>query len=477
MPTPPAELLSLIVVFQPLFTQPIWEHAKVLLLGALLARGKRTVTACLRVVGLSQEKAFQNYHRVLNRASWCALQASRILLGLLVLLLPPEATVVIGADDTIERRRGKQIKGLGCYRDPVRSSHQYVVKCFGLKWLALMLLVKLPWSRRVWALPFLTVLCRAQVEGQTPKVWPTRRRRKSRKTQKTKAKTALPIATPRQHKTAIDRLMILLRVVHRWLPERLVVLVVDGGYAAVKLALVCAATPNLALVTRLRWDASLYHDAPPRAAGQRGPTPDKGKRQRSPQQVVKRKDTSWAEHEVDWYGGARKKLWLHERTALWHTPGEAPVKIRYVITRDPAGKLRDEVFATTKLDATPAQILAWVVMRWSVETTFEESREHLGLETGRQWSDLAIERTTPCLLGLFSLVVLLTHQLHPDGQVPTLTAAWYAKPEATFSDCLILVRKHLWRSLNYVDSAPQAELVSFPAPVWEHWLSCLAGAA
>jgi hypothetical protein len=477
MHTLPAELLNLIVVFQPLFTKPVWEHAKVLLLGALLARGKRTVTACLRVVGLSEEKDFQNYHRVLNRACWSALQASRILFGLLLLLLPPEIPVVIGADDTIERRRGKQINGLGCYRDPVRSSHKYTVKCFGLKWLSMMLLVKLPWSSRVWALPFLTVLCRAQVEGQTPKVWHTRRRRKSSKRTKAKTKIALPKATPRQHKTAIDKLMILIRMVHRWLPKRLIVLVVDGGYSAVKLALVCGNTPNLALVTRLRWDASLYHDAPKRVEGQRGPTPEKGARQRSPQQVVNRKDTVWEESEVSWYGGTKKKLLLYSRTALWHTAGEAPVKIRYVITRDPEGKLRDEVFATTKLDATPAQIIEWVVMRWSVETTFEEGREHLGLETQRQWSNLAIGRTTPCLLGLFSLVVLLTNKLQPDGKVPTLTAAWYAKPEATFSDCLILVRKHLWRSLNYVDSAPKAESVSYPASVWEHWLSCLAGAA
>lgn len=230
-------------------------------------------------------------------------------------------------------------------------------------------------------------------------------------------------------------------------------------------------------MTRLRWDASLYHDAPKRTQAQRGKKPEKGARQRSPEEVVNRQDTVWEESEVDWYGGLKKKLLLFSRTALWHTPGEAPVKIRYVITRDPEGKLRDEVFATTNPDATPAQIIEWVVMRWSVETTFEEGREHLGLETQRQWSDLAIGRTTPCLLGLFSLVVLLTHKLQPDGKVPTLTAAWYAKPEATFSDCLILIRKHLWRSLNYVDSAPRAESVSFPAPAWEHWLSCLAGAA
>ena len=476
MQTLPAELLNLIVVFQPLFTKPTWKHAKVLLLGALLARGKRTVTACLRVVGLSEEKAFQNYHRVLNRARWSAWQASRILLGLLLLLLPAASAVVIGADDTIERRRGRAINGVGCYRDPVRSSHKYVVKCFGLKWLSLMLLVKLPWSSRVWALPFLTVLCRARGEGQTAKVWHTRRRRRKNK-QQAKVEVALVKATPRQHKTAIDILMILMRQVHRWLPERLVVLVVDGGYAAVKLALVCAGTPNLALVTRLRWDASLYHQAAARVAGQRGPTPGKGARQRSLKQWAARSDTPWEETEVAWYGGQKKKLLLFSRTALWHTPGQAPVAIRYVITRDPAGKLRDEVFACTKQDATPAQIIEWVVMRWSVETTFEEARAHLGLETQRQWSDLAIGRTTPCLLGLFSLVVLLTHRLQPDGNVPVLKAAWYEKPEATFSDCLILVRKHLWRSLNYVNSAPGAESVSFPAPAWEHWLSCLAGAA
>ena len=477
MHTPPAELLNLIVVFQPLFTKPTWEYAKVLLLGALLARGKRTVTACLRVVGLSEEKAFQNYHRVLNRARWSSWQASRILLRLLLLLMPPDGVVVIGADDTIERRRGKRINGLGCYRDPVRSSHKYLVKCFGLKWLSLMLLVKLPWSNRVWALPFLTVLCRAQQEGQRAKVWHTRRRRRSRNRRPANVKAAPEKATPRQHKTAVDLLMILIRQVHRSLPERLVVLVVDGGYAAVKLALVCAGTPNLALVTRLRWDASLYHPPAPRADGQRGPTPCKGARQRSLKQWAARTDTPWEEQEVSWYGGGKKKLRLFSRTALWHTPGEEPVAIRYVITRDPEGKLRDEVFACTKQEATPAQIIEWVVMRWSVETTFEEAREHLGLETQRQWSDLAILRTTPCLLGLFSLVVLLTNRLQPDGKVPVLKAAWYEKPEATFSDCLILVRKHLWRSLNYVNSAPAADLVSFPAPAWEHWLSCLAGAA
>jgi DDE superfamily endonuclease len=483
MQTLPAELLNLIVVFQPLFTKPVWEHAKVLLLGALLARGTRTVTACLRAVGLGEEKHFQNYHRVLNRARWSAWQASRILFGLLLLLVPTSGAIVIGADDTIERRRGRHIKGTGCYRDPVRSSQKYVVKCFGLKWLCLMLLVKLPWSGRVWALPFLTVLCRARQAGQTAKVWRTKRRRQNKQKSGNKTKARAQVkksatgALPRQHKSAIDILMMLMRQVRRWVPQRLIVLVVDGGYSAVKLALVCAQLPNVALVTRLRWDASLYHSPAPRAAGQRGVTATKGARQRTLKEWAARKDTPWEECEVAWYGGQKKTMKLFSRTALWYTPGEAPVEIRYVIARDPEGQCRDEVFACTKLDATPAQIIEWVVMRWSVEVTFEEARAHLGVETQRQWSDLAIARTTPCLLGLFSLVTLLTQRLQPDGQVPIQTAAWYAKPEATFSDCLVLVRKHLWRSLYLVNSAETAEPISFSASAWEHWLSCLAGAS
>jgi DDE superfamily endonuclease len=484
MRTLSAELLSLIVVFQPLFTKPTWEHAKVLLLGALLQRGKRTVTACLRVVGLGDEKHFQNYHRVLNRAKWDSLQASKILFGVIVLALPAQVPVVIVGDDTIERRRASKIKGRGCYRDPVASSRKNVVICFGLKWLSLMVLVALPWSSRVWALPFLTVLCRAKQDGQRAKVW-RHHRRKPRKKEQGKAKArapqkaacVLPKSTPRQHKTAVDILMILIRLVHRWLPGRLIILVVDGGYAAVKLALICTGTPNVVLLFRLRGDAKLYDKPGPQIAGKPGPRPLKGARRLSPQQRAAHPETVWEEKELNWYGGQKKKMLIYSETALWQTEGEAPAEIRYVIARDPEGKLPDGFFATTKLDATPEQILAWMVMRWSVEVTFEEAREHLGMETQRQWSDLAIARSTPCLLGLFSLVALFVQRLHPDGKVPVLTTAWYEKAEATFSDCLFLVRKHLWRSIEYTESGRKANSVYLPAHVWEHLLSCLAGAA
>jgi hypothetical protein len=333
-------------------------------------------------------------------------------------------------------------------------------------------------------LPFLTVLCPAKLEGQPSKAcrYRSRRRRQVGKGKGCHSKKAQPkfVATgktPRQHKTAVDLLMSMIRLAHRWLPERTLVLVVDGGYAAVKLALACQRLKKIALVMRFHWDAALYQAPKARAEGQRGPTALKGARQRSPKAWAARSDTPWTESEVEWYGGQRKKMLIFTRTALWYTPRYPPVEIRYVLTRDPEGKLRDEVFACTDTGASAEEIIKWFVLRWGLEVTFEEMREQMGMETQRQWSDLAIARTTPILMGLFSLVVIYTRKLRPDGKIPILSSAWYDKVEVTFSDCLAMVRKHLWSSGLDVKSAREADFVSLPRRQWEHLLSCLSTAA
>ena len=158
MPTLQAEYRTILGAFARLFSTRIWEHVKILLIGAILSPAERTVTAALRVMGLSGEKHFENYHRVLNRALWSSLEASHILLGLLIRTFASRGPIIMGLDDTIERRRGAKIKAKGIYRDPVRSSHSHFVKASGLRWLSLMLLTPIPWAERVWALPFLTVL-------------------------------------------------------------------------------------------------------------------------------------------------------------------------------------------------------------------------------------------------------------------------------------------------------------------------------
>jgi DDE superfamily endonuclease len=448
MPPLPEAIILVLAPFTPLFSQRVWCHAQVLLLGALLAPGARTVTAALRVMGLSGERHFTNYHRVLNRATWSALRGSQILLGLLItFLVPLGATIILGADDTLERRSGRQITAKSCYRDAVRSSKKHVIRCFGLKWVSMMLLVPVPWSRRVWALPFLTALCRPAEKHSR-----------------------------RRHKTSIDWVRQMMKQVRRWLPGQRLVLVVDGGFAAVSLALACV-KHQVVMVSRLRWDAALYHPPGLQPQSKRGPKPTKGKRQRSLQSWAERSDTPWETVEVDWYRGQRKRLWLFSRTALWYTPRLPPVAIRYVLVADPEGKLRMEAFFCTDLEATPVQILQWVVMRWAVEVTFEEGRAHLGLETQRQWSDQAIARTTPVLLGLFSLVTLLALRLSQSGPIPVSTTAWYHKVEPTFADCLACVRQHLWRARYLVNSTPEAECIQFPREVLDLLIHGLPSAA
>jgi hypothetical protein len=442
MPPLPEAIILVLAPFAPRFSHRVWLHAQLLLLGAILTPGARTVTAALRATGLAAERRFTNDHRVLNRATWSGRQASRILLGLLITgLVPPGVPIILGADDTVERRSGRKINAKGCYRDAVRSSKSHVIHCFGLKWVSMMLLVAVPWSRRVWALPFLTTLC-----------WPADKHHQHR------------------HKTSIDWVRQMTKQVRRWLPERRLVLVVDGGFAAVSLALACVKS-RVAMVSRLRWDAALYHPPGPRPPGKRGPRPLKGKRQRSLQAWAERSDTPWETVEVDWYRGRRKTLWVFSRTALWYTPRLPPVAIRDVLVGDPEGKLRMEAFFCTDVQAKPVEILQWIVMRWSVEVTFEEVRAHLGFETQRQWTDKAIARTSPVLLALYSLVILLALQLSQGGLIPVEATAWYHKPEPAFVDCLALVRRHLWCARYLVNSAAGPEFVQFSREAFERLLT------
>ena len=295
MPPLPETIILVFAPFAPLFSPRVWRHAQVLLLGAILTSGPRTVTAALRAMGLATERHFTSYHRVLNRATWSARQASQMLLGpLITALVPPGAPIILGADDTVERRSGRKITAKGCYRDAVRSTQKHVIRCFGLKWVSMMLLVPVPWSRRIWALPFLTALC-----------WPAEQ------------------GGRRRHKTSVDWVRQMMKQVRRWLPGRRLVVVVDGGFAAVSLALACVRS-RVAMVSRLRWDAALYHPPGPQPPGKRGPKPLKGKRQRSLQAWTERSDTPWETVDVDWYGGQRKPLWVFSRTALWYTPGLPP---------------------------------------------------------------------------------------------------------------------------------------------------------
>ena len=443
----PPEIIALLATFAPLFSDRTWTKAQILAVGAILATGSRTVCSVLRIMGKGQEAHFTNYHRVLNRDAWSCLAAGQILLGLIVAIIPQNRPIVLAADDTIERRGGRRIKARGCYRDPIRSSRKHVVKCFGLKWVALRILVPVPWSQRVWALPFLTTLC-----------WPEGTARRA------------------THKTSVDLARQLVLQVRRWLPERRLILVLDGGFAAIELVRACQ-RHQITMICRLRLDAALYHPPGPQPPGQRGPKPKKGPRQRRLAEWANRKDTPWQEVEVDWYGGRRKVMRVFSRTGLWHRRGQDPVAIRYILARDPEGEQSDAAYFCTEERFLPEEILKYVVQRWSVEVTFEEARAQLGLETQRQWSDLAIARTTPMSLGLFSIVTLLAVQWHRSGLLVAERTAWYEKDSPTFSDCMRLVRQQIWRSRIMGPSTETADVIQLPQPLLEalvHGLSSVA---
>ena len=440
MITLPPEMMMILTHFAPLFSERVWDWARVLVAGAILAPGKRTVTSALRVMGLSEEQQFQNYHRVLNRAKWSALAASRILLGLIVcVFVGMGAPLVIGADETLERRKGNEIKAKGVFRDSARSSRKYTVFSFGLRWISMMVLVPVPWSTRVWALPFLTVLA------------PSKRTNE---------------ANGKRHKTSIDWIMQMITAVRRWIPDKIIVFVTDGGLVAVKLGLRCARFLNpVTYISRLQLNARLFDEPGPQPSDKPGPKPKKGKRQPSLKQQLNDPNTRWDEISIPWYGGKKRKIEIATGTSLWHTPGFDPLPIRWVLVRDPLGEFKSTAFFSTNQTLAPTQILAYFIMRWGLEVTFEEARAHLGFETQRQWSDLAIARTTPALLGLFSLITLLAHRLTRDQPLPVRTAAWYQKQQATFSDVIAFVRCYLWMETEFANLPPKQGLVQFPMPV------------
>ncbi len=449
MITLPVPIMSHLDPFAPLFTRRTWRHVPLLVAGAILAPGRRMVSSILRVTGHGEDAAFTTYHRVLNRAVWSSLGASRILLGLLIAAFAPAGPLVLGIDETLERRRGKTMTATGIYRDPVRSSHGHVVKARALRWVSLMLLVPIPSAKRTWALPFLSALA------------PSER---------------YDADQGRRHKVITDWARQMVRAVHRWCPTRPLVLVGDTAYAAIAFL---AATRSVAtIVTRLRLDARLFEPPPPRTPGQKGRPRVVGKRVPTLAARLTDPTTAWVALTVPfWYGQTDRTIEIVSGTALWYSTGLPPVPVRWVLIRDPDGAFPSQALLCTDLDADPGHIVSWFVLRWQLETTFHEVRDHLGVETGRGWSEKTIRRTTPALLGLFSFVTLVAHEHWTRGTPLVKGAAWYQKQEPTFSDAIAVVRRSMWAHQVFQTSPRDADLRKIPRALADHLCELLCYAA
>jgi hypothetical protein len=405
--------------FAPAFRRPSFLRFAILLAATLLTVGSRTVSNVLRTAGLLAPGDPSSYHRFFSCRRWSTTGLARRLAGWVFDRLVGPGPVLLAADDTVAEHPGDNVYGKGCHRDAVRSSHHFTAFRWGHKWLVLAVLVPLPFTRRRWALPVLIVPCRGEKADQQ---------------------------AGRRHKTPAQFLRQLLLVLRRWFPDRVFTATADGGYATHELARLAARhQERLSYVSRFYPDAGLYAPPPPVPPGAKKPNGRprvKGDQLDTPEQVVA-KAGQRSRCLVSWYGGGTREVEVVSGTGHWYQSGKGLAEVRWVYVHDRAGTHRDEYFFSTRLAMSPKEVIETYTRRWNIETTFQEMRSYLGLETTRGWKKETVLRVAPCLFGLYSVVACL-YLLTPEKYRQKPGVQWAGKRDVTFSDAITAVREWLW---------------------------------
>jgi hypothetical protein len=436
----PTQILNVLTLFSPLFSKPVYKNVLLLLIGHLLTKGRRTIADILRTLDLHQLKNFSKFHWVLSGAKWSALKASGILFAEIINIFSPQE-IIIPIDTHVERRKGEKILGLGRQRDAVRSTKNRKVLTIGLLWLVASVSVKLPGCPTSWSLPFFSQL-----------IPPKRPLSNSRNKRDLSGKKI-------RRKTLTTSAIQLIKLVRRWLKKSIrFVIVADSAFACHKIAHICAKLGG-GLVSRMRMDARIFN-FPDQNKKRRGRPLLVGKRCPLFSDYLEDPNTPWKETLVNWYGGKTKRLLVYTGVHLWYAYGIRPLPIRWVLVKDPSNETAPVVLFSTHKDHTEERIIEIFVDRWPIEVTFEESRRHLGVETQRQWSDNAIQRTTPCIFGSFSITVLMAMRLSQESKnkIPIQDTAWYHKKHITFSDVLGYVRLAILKKKYYSKFGLKTEL-------------------
>jgi hypothetical protein len=395
------------------FTRPTFLRFLVLALASLLTIGRRTVCNLLRTLGALAPGHPTSYHRLFSPRRWSSWRLARGLAGWGFEHLGPEARALLAGDDTVDEHRGAKVFGKGCHRDPVRSTHSFTAFRWGHKWVVLTVLVHFPGARRLWALPVLVALSHSAKDDR---------------------------AAGRRHKTPARLLRQLCCVLLRWFPGRRLVLCGDGNYGSHEMARFASRRRGrLALVSKFYPDAGLYEPPPPYSG--HGRPRVKGGQLPAPERVVS--GATRAARDVVWYGGGRRDVQLVSGTGQWYKAGEGLVAVRWVYVHDLTGSHRDEYFFTTDVGMSAQEVVETYVGRWSEETTFQEMRSYLGLETTRGWKEETVLRAAPCLFGAYTVVACLYSQL-PRRYAGVRAVDWAGKQEVTFSDAITAVRRWLW---------------------------------
>jgi hypothetical protein len=441
----PPEAGSLFDTLAPAFTRPTFRRFLVLLGAAILATGRRTVANLLRTAAPLADGHVTTYQRVLSSASWSALRLACGLCRLALAVVPPDRPVPLVGDDTVDGHPGRRVYGKARHRDPIRSSHGYTAWRYGHKWVVLAVLVRFPWATRPWALPVLVDLYRSEEDD--------RRRR-------------------RPHRTPAQVMATLLRVILLRFPDRRFVFVGDAGYGTHELARFAARYgARLTLVSKLHPEANLFEPPPPYRGNGRPPV--KGARRPKPRQAVAAADLR--SETVAWYGGGEREVGVASGTGHWYKAGAGLVEIAWVFVRDRTGTHRDEYFFSTDPGMDSVAMIAAYTGRWNLETTFQELRCHLGLETTRGWCRRTVLRAAPCLFGLYTVVALL-YQALPEAK-RSGRVAWPGKEGVTFSDALTSVRRWLWREWVFPQAGGATAVEELPEPLREVSFYALAPAA
>jgi hypothetical protein len=409
-------------VFAPLagaLTRPTHRRFVLLATAAILTVGGRTVANLLRTLGALAPGHPSSYHRALSHRHWPALRLARRYLAAVLARFAPRGPVALAGDDTVTEHPGDEVYGKGCHRDPVRSTHSFTAYRWGHKWVVLAMLVPVPFARRRWALPLLVALCRPEQKG-------------------------VDGVSKRAHKTPVVLLRQMLRLLIRWFPDRRFIGCADGNYAAHELAELAAAHPGrLTFVSKFYPDANLFEPPPPVAGKRPAHRPrKKGKEWPKPAEVV-RGTPEPPLLTVGWYGGGRRRVEVVTGTGWWYKSGRPLIAVRWVFVRDRTGAHRDEYFFTTDVTMSAKAVIETYTGRWNIETTFQEARAYLGLETTRGRVRTTVLRAEPCLLALYTLVVWLYLEL-PARYRRARAVDWSGKVDVTFSDAITAVRRYLW---------------------------------
>jgi hypothetical protein len=407
----------LLMSFTVAFTEPTFQRSLVLLVGAILAKGRRTITSLLWNVGDLAAGDPTDYHRVFSRAPWSLGKLGRVLAIAVIELAALDDWIRVVVDCTVAEHKGKKVYGKGCHHDAVRSTDTHTAYRWGHRWVTLAVVVRFPFCSRPWALPVLAALYRPE---------------------------ELNKKEGRRHKTPIQLAQGLMAILLHWFPQHKFVLLGDGGYASHDLARFCHRhRERLALVSKFAPDGALYASPPPPKKHKSGRPRVKGKKLPTPQAVVA--GSRLRKTSVSWYGATERQVQVCDGCGQWYRSGAGLVPVHWVFVRDREGTRRDEYFYTTHEGFTAEQVVTLYTVRWNLEVTFQELRAHLGFETPRQRVANSVLRMAPCLLGLFSVVSLIYHEHLKRHNATLYDRPCYRKSEPTFSDAIATVRRLFWR--------------------------------